>query len=81
MLRLKSKAIFFYGYIPARYPVRDTDSDKIKLGFETQWDQISEYFLTGKGGKMVITDMGEYPLSELNKVSMVMVNTETENVG
>lgn len=79
--QVKVKNDIFYGYIPARYPVRDTDSDKIKLGFETQWDQISEYFLTGKGGKMVITDMGEYPLSELNKVSMVMANTETENVG
>lgn len=79
--QVKVKNDIFYGYIPARYPVRDTDSDKIKLGFETQWEQVSEYFLTGKGGKMVITDQGEYPLSELNKVTMTMAGAETEHAG
>ena len=30
---------------------------------------------------MVITDQGEYPLSELNKVTMTMAGAETEHAG
>ncbi|WP_158781101.1 type VI secretion system accessory protein TagJ [Pantoea sp. BAV 3049] len=60
---------FYYGYIPARYPVTPDAEQKLKLGTVTEWVQESDIFSTGMGRKMLITDRGEFSLLEVTEIT------------
>lgn len=57
----------WYGYVPARYPLTaDVDNDT-KLGFKTEWEQLTETLYIGSGRKMFITDQNEYVLFDIEE--------------
>lgn len=59
----------WYGYIPARYPVDEKDSQRIKLGLITEWQRFSEMLYVGSGRKVLINDLDEHSIMELGEVA------------
>ncbi|KAB8305867.1 ImpE family T6SS protein Cts1E [Erwinia endophytica] len=60
---------FYYGYIPARYPLSHEAEQDVKLGFLTRWNEESEIFSTAMGRKVLITDRGEFSLLEVTEIT------------
>lgn len=58
----------YYGYLPARYPVDKTDSQEIKLGLKTEFEQLSDMLLAGKGRKVLITNLSEQAITEVGEI-------------
>jgi type VI secretion system protein ImpE len=58
----------YYGYIPARYPVSNTDSQDCKLGMKTQWSTESDLLSIGTGRKVLITDLSEHSIMEVDDI-------------
>lgn len=59
----------FYGFIPARYPVRHDMDPSIKLGNRTEWNSMTEILAIGAGRKVLITDQNEFSLFEIDRVN------------
>lgn len=53
-----------HGYIPARYPIHSEDKQNIKLGFQSQWRQLSDILTVASGRKVLITDQSELSILE-----------------
>lgn len=62
---IKAQGETWYGYIPARYPLTETCTQAIKLGSKTEWRTESENLSTGRGRKVLITDLSEQAIMEV----------------
>jgi type VI secretion system protein ImpE len=59
------------GLIPARYPGSESASDPLlKLGRRTEWTDVGAELFVGSGQRMLATDAGEFPLMELESVTL-----------
>ncbi|MGQ3660609.1 type VI secretion system accessory protein TagJ [Citrobacter braakii] len=52
------------GYLPARYPIDASQSQSVKLGDETHWQQQSLVLTIGEGRKMWVTEQSEFSIME-----------------
>ncbi|MBW7985082.1 type VI secretion system accessory protein TagJ [Enterobacillus tribolii] len=59
----------YYGFIPSRYPVSEAAEQEIKLGYKTEWNQLSPLLSVGSGRKVLITDQNEYSLFETGNIT------------
>lgn len=60
-----------HGFLPGRYPDSVSAGDTFALGRETRWQDVGKTGVFGFGQKVWCTDMGDLPLYELRKLSMV----------
>ena len=54
-----------FAFIPTRYPPMPDDSDAVRLAKVTLWHAPEENLYLGQGLRTLITDNGEYPLSQI----------------
>jgi len=60
---------FYYGYVPSRYPLSANAAQSEKLGWRSEWQEVSASLSTGAGRKVLITDSGEFSLLEITEIS------------
>ena len=54
----------------ARYPGSYApESSQLAMNRLTEWDDLNDYNITGRGQRMFCADSGDFPLLELNKLS------------
>ncbi|MGE9551459.1 type VI secretion system accessory protein TagJ [Erwinia amylovora] len=74
LLWIKSSLVIddqvYSGYQPSRYLPGKNMSQRVKLGHQTEWEEISPSFVIAKGRKMYITDAGEYSLFDIQDVTL-----------
>ncbi|KLG05274.1 ImpE family T6SS protein Cts1E [Enterobacter cloacae subsp. cloacae] len=58
----------YFGFIPARYPIRTDDEQTYKLGSKTEWTSLSDLLTVGHGRKVLITDRNEHSIMEVGKI-------------
>lgn len=56
--------------VPTRYPGSESDADPtIRLARRTDWTEIAESVFTGRGQRLFATDIGDFPILELRRVT------------
>ncbi|SCC69185.1 type VI secretion system accessory protein TagJ [Kosakonia oryziphila] len=58
----------YFGFIPARYPIRTADEQNYKLGLKTEWTSPSDLLILGHGRKVLITDCCEHSIMEVGEI-------------
>jgi type VI secretion system protein ImpE len=67
-------------FIPTRYPGSEACEDgAIRLARRTDWTNYSEGTVAGIGQRMLVTDVGEYPLLELRRLELNTAPEATES--
>ncbi|MEE4411136.1 MULTISPECIES: type VI secretion system accessory protein TagJ [unclassified Serratia (in: enterobacteria)] len=59
----------YYGFIPARYPVNQGDSQDCKLGLKTEWATLSDILFAGSGRKVLTTNLSEQSIMEVGDIA------------
>lgn len=57
------------GLAPARYPLHVEDDDGLKLGRRTEWTELGEEHVAGRGQKVLITDQGDHAVLDVRTIS------------
>ena len=65
---IKTGEEIYHGFIPARYPVEKQEAQELKLGFKTEWSQLSDIFSPGSGRKVIITNLNEHSIMEVGDI-------------
>ena len=65
---IKVDGDIYYGFIPARYPVGQSDSQDCKLGLKTEWATLSDILFTGSGRKVLTTNFSEQSIMEVGDI-------------
>lgn len=65
---LKIDGEVYHGFIPARYPVNNSDSQDCKLGLKTEWATLSDILFTGSGRKVLTTNVSEHSIMEVSDI-------------
>lgn len=59
------------GFIPTRYPGTESgDDSRLKLSRLTEFDEVSEDLVLGRGQRLLVTDQDDYPLLSISSIVM-----------